>query len=457
MSVRWPRSLRARLLLTTLAALALSLGAGVVAFNAILSARLSSDASEAAHARAAARLATLDVANGRLAVGEAPDDAVIDTQVWVFAADRRPLEAPETASVPLRARATALAGGPERIADGPGDVRMASLPVVVKGQRFGTVVAAVQLRPYARTRWAALIGSVALAAVLLAVAAAAVAWSLGAALRPVSRMTRDAAAWGERDLTRRFGQGAAHDELSGLAHTLDGLLDRISASLQRERRFTAEISHELRTPLARIVAEGEFTLRRERDEERYRDVIARLVAHAHELDRILDTLLASARADAAETRSESLVRVGVEGAIQACAAPIARRGLAVGLPTDHGTIRVGVDAEYLARIVQPVVENACNYARRRIDVAWTQDGRSVEICVRDDGPGVLSDEAERIFGPGVRGSAVSESGRTGSGLGLPLARRLAATVGGDVLVDGAGPGGRFLIRLPAAATQSTLG
>ncbi|MBI2684303.1 MAG: HAMP domain-containing histidine kinase [Actinobacteria bacterium] len=431
-------------------ALAASLAVGVVAFNVILSSRLSSDATDAARARASARLATLQVTKGRLSVGEAPDAAVIDTQVWVFAADGRALEAPEAASPTLNALASSLTGAPGRVREGPGDVRMVSLAVAAGGERLGTVVAGVSLRPYARTRWAALVGSVALAGLLFAVATGATAWSLRAALRPVSRMTRDADAWSERDLTRRFGQGDANDELSALARTLDGLLDRISASLQRERRFTAEISHELRTPLARIVAEGEFTLRRERDATRYRDVVARLVGHARELDRILDTLLETARADAAAVRGECAVALGVQRAVDACAALIESRGITVGLPDANDTTRVGVDTAHLARIVQPVLENACHYARSSVDVAWAASGRTVEVCVRDDGPGVGTEEAERIFEPGVRGVAASRSGIVGSGLGLPLARRLAATAGGDIVANPEDAGGRFTIRLPVA-------
>ena len=78
-------------------------------------------------------------------------------------------------------------------------------------------------------------------------------------------MTRQAAAWSEHDLDHRFALGEPHDELTELAATLDGLLDRLAASLRREQRFSAELSHELRTPLARVIAESELALRRDRE------------------------------------------------------------------------------------------------------------------------------------------------------------------------------------------------
>src|SRR5436189_242704 len=77
------------------------------------------------------------------------------------------------------------------------------------------------------------------AAVLLVVALAA-AWLIDRALRPVANMTRQAADWSEHDLDRRFALGPAHDELTRLASTLDGLLERLSASLRHEQRLSAE-------------------------------------------------------------------------------------------------------------------------------------------------------------------------------------------------------------------------
>jgi signal transduction histidine kinase len=69
----------------------------------------------------------------------------------------------------------------------------------------------------------------------------------------------------------------------------------------------------------------------------------------------------------------------------------------------------------------------------------------VRVAVRDDGPGLDPALGERAFEPGVRGP---DEGGDGAGLGLPLARRLARSCGGDV-VAGPGPGGCFVLELPA--------
>jgi signal transduction histidine kinase len=82
-----------------------------------------------------------------------------------------------------------------------------------------------------------------------------------------------------------------------------------------------------------------------------------------------------------------------------------------------------------------------------VRIAIDHAGSAVQYAVADDGPGVLDEERERIFEPGVRGAAAN--GGEGSGLGLSLARRLAESVAGEIEAVADAGWGRFLIRLPA--------
>ena len=224
--------IRRRLFLVVVAVVAAALAALIVGFNLLLAHNLSSDADNVVHARAAAVLAQLRPQGGRLVVGEAPDGGAPDAAVWVFSRGRT-LEAPRAGSQ-VAAAARRLAGGPVRTLDvSSADTRLYAAPVVAGGRRLGTVVAAVSLAPYEETRRTALIGSLLFEAAVLLLVALAARWLLAASLRPVGRMTRQAAAWSERDLDRRFGPGTPHDELTELAATLDGLLDRLAASLRR--------------------------------------------------------------------------------------------------------------------------------------------------------------------------------------------------------------------------------
>jgi two-component system heavy metal sensor histidine kinase CusS len=135
-------------------------------------------------------------------------------------------------------------------------------------------------------------------------------------------------------------------------------------------------------------------------------------------------------------------------------AATARRGLAAERQIDlkiagpGHPLQVGVEAELGKRILQPVIENACRYGSSNVRVGIERYDSTVLYTVEDDGVGVENDEHERIFEPGARGSAGESNGSNGAGLGLPLARRLARSVSGDLVADPSESGGRFVIRLP---------
>jgi signal transduction histidine kinase len=444
-------TLRQRLLLVVGVAVTAALLGLVTAFNLILDNVLERDAGNLARARAAAQIDSLRIDHGRLQVLETPDDGSPDADVWIFAGTK-PIEQPRAAAPAVQQAAQELIAHPasKRTVDLAGsDTLLYAAPIVRGGARHGTVVAGVSLAPYEETRKVALLSSAVLGAVVLVLVMLAARWLLAASLRPVTRMTRQAAAWGEHDLERRFALGAPYDELTELAHTLDGLLDRLAASLRRERRFSAEVSHELRTPLARVLAESELALRREREPAAYRHVLELIRRNADQLARTIDALVAAARYEAGGEHGTADAREIAEEAIRACSSLSIERQLDVRISEAPGRLRVGIGADLAERILQPILENACLYGATSVTVALARENGTITYAVEDDGPGVSTEEHEHIFEPGVRGTAPRTAGTPGAGLGLALARRLARTINGDVIADPAAPGGRFLVRLPS--------
>ena len=439
--------LRSRLFIVIVATVAVVLAALLAIFNLVLDGTLDANARDLARSRAAAEVSSLRFEGGELKTGGVPDDRGADAYLWIFAGSRV-LEEPPAASVLQRA-AHRLAGAQPQFVDvGDTDTRLYAAPVVVRGRRVGTVVAGVSLVPYEQSRATALAASLVFGAIALVLVALAARWLLASSLRPVVQMTRQAARWSERDLDNRFALGPPHDELTELAATLDGLLDRLAASLRHERLFSAELSHELRTPLARILAETEVALRRERDPREYREALELINSSAGQLSRIVDALVTAARYEAGGERSTADAAAVAEGAAAACVGLAAERQVALEVTQPPRPLRVGVDADLAERILQPVIENACRYGSSSVRVGVERDRSTVLYAVEDDGPGVGQDERERIFEPGVRGLNVRGS-HTGAGLGLALARRLARSVDGDVLAEENGSGGRFVVRLPS--------
>jgi signal transduction histidine kinase len=440
--------LRGRLQLAVGVAVMAALVGLIAGFNVILGHVLERDARDLVRARAVAEIDTLRTNGGRLSVREAPDDRAADAFLWVFTATRT-IEQPRAApSIDQAART--LAGRSARFLDVPAsDTRLYAAPVTSGGKRLGTVVTGVSLAPYEQTRKLALLASLVLGGLVLLLVLVAARWLLVASLRPVVRMTRQAAEWSERDLDHRFALGPPHDELTELAATLDGLLDRLAASLRHERRFSAELSHELRTPLSRVLAESELALRRERSPNEYRDSLELINRNADQLARTIDALVAAARYEAGGERGTADAHAVATGAVRACSGITMGREIELEVERPSRALRIGIDADLAERIIQPVLENACRYGSTRVRVAIRTENSSVVYAVEDDGPGVAAGERERIFEPGVRGTA-ARAGEQGAGLGLALARRLARTIDGDVVTDTAASGGRFLIKLPAA-------
>src|SRR5262249_43924381 len=153
---------------------------------------------------------------------------------------------------------------------------------------------------------------------------------------------REAERHSELEPRRRFLEGEPYDELTELAATLDRLLDRLAAGLRHEQQFSAELSHELRNPLARISAEAELALRRERTPDHYREALQGITRNAAQMRRTIDALLDAARLESAP-RGSSAVRDVAERAVEEARPAADERDLQIDVDVP-GTLHVGIDA-----------------------------------------------------------------------------------------------------------------
>ncbi len=263
-----------------------------------------------------------------------------------------------------------------------------------------------------------------------------VAWRVShRALGPVRHMAERAEEWSAQHLARRFDLGPPVNELSQLGQTLDHLLDRVAQAIRAEQRVSAELAHEIRTPLAAIRGSAELALLRRPDDPGLRTDLAEIAAGTRRLADVVTALLeiaqspaealqATASLDAVLAQVSGLVPAQVELALTGAAPPVA------------GPVAL------VTRALAPLVENAGRHARQRVTV----DLRArylVEIAVGDDGPGVPPGLRESIFEPGA-------STQGSSGLGLGIARRVARSLGGDVVLCG----DEFVLRLPRACAPA---
>jgi two-component system, OmpR family, sensor kinase len=441
--------LRERIWLTVVAVIAAVLLGLTAGFNVLVANRLSHDADNVAMARATAELDALKVSGTRVTLAETLDKAALDTPTWVLRGSRV-LEAP-TSGQRARAEAIAMSRRPRGFREIASlDLRLYGLPVLAGSHRVGTVVAAVSLAPYEEIKRVALLASSALAFLALVAIAAASRWMIAKALRPVSEMTRQAAEWSAHQMDRRFSLGEPRDEFTTLAATLDGLLDRVAASLRHEQNLTAELSHELRTPLTQITAEAQYALRHGELNTEQEDSFRRILGSARQLTRILDTLITAARAQARSSQDSCDATAAARAAINPFRSVAADAGIEIELLGPHEAIAIPFDAGVVERILAPLLENACRFAQQRVSVEIAGQDSEVTFIIHDDGPGIRPEHAESVFEPGFRSKQGGVALLKSAGLGLALARRLAQGLGGDVRVVQSDGGARILVSLPSA-------
>jgi signal transduction histidine kinase len=285
--------------------------------------------------------------------------------------------------------------------------------------------------------------------------AATGAWLLGwRALRPLAVMAAQADRIDHRRLEERLLVPNPHDELGRLGVAFNAVLDRLSHTVQAQRRFMADASHELRTPVSIARTTVQVTLRSEsRSAAEYRESLQIVAAQTQRLTKMVDDMFMLALADI-DARPLTLRDLYVDELLKECVSSVRvladtrRITVAVEAPAD---IQLRGDEDLLRQLFMNLLDNAVRHTpdAGAVRVRARPGRSSVEVAVEDTGPGIPEHARERIFERFVRLAPPGSEG--GAGLGLPIARWIAQQHGGTVDVDGHAPAGaRFVVVLPLA-------
>ncbi|MFD8406321.1 MULTISPECIES: sensor histidine kinase [Streptomyces] len=283
---------------------------------------------------------------------------------------------------------------------------------------------------------------------LLLVVVAGVTWLVTRrALRPVEGIRREMAAiTASEDLARRVPEPGSRDEIAALARTTNETLTVLEASVERQRRFVADASHELRSPIASLRTQLEVA-------EAHPELLdlPGAVADTVRLQVLAADLLLLARLDAGEKPGSATVELGALVREEVSQRTGDRIAVGVEVP-QGGAFEVNGSRGQLSRVIGNLLDNAQRHAEGSVAVSVAADGRGVRVEVRDDGAGVPEDERERIFERFVRLDDARSRDDGGAGLGLAIARDVAARHGGTLTVDRAAEGGAaFRLWLPRPA------
>ena len=293
---------------------------------------------------------------------------------------------------------------------------------------------------------------------LLVLAGGTVWLVVGRALRPVEQIRGAVTAITLAGLAQRVPEPGTADEIGRLARTMNDMLARLDDSAARQRRFVADASHELRSPLTAIRTGLEVGLSHP-DQAPWPEIARRAVRQSQHLDHLITELLALAKADAQQLAGRrqpvdlAALLAGLRDATTA--AP----GISIDLSVPPGTATAG-NQEDLSRMFRNLLDNAVRYARHRVLITATAEPDRVVVEIADDGPGIPAEERERVFGRFVRLDVSREQASGSAGLGLAIAREIAAAHGATIVLTQTPDGGTravvTLVSTAGAAGETTV-
>ena len=235
------------------------------------------------------------------------------------------------------------------------------------------------------------------------------------------------------------------------------------AKLQMD--FVAGVSHELRTPLAVISSAAENiahgVIEDKQQLVRYGNTI---VKQTRQLTQLVEQVLQFAATQQAP-RKQDLDAVNlsdaIDAALESTAATVAAANFTVERQIEPGLPPVSADFGGLVQSLQNLITNAVKYGGEnhwlRVSARDIQEKGQpieVELTVEDRGIGISKEEIEHIFEPFYRSPAVAESGIHGTGLGLPLTRKIVEAMGGRLTAESElGKGSSFTIHLQVAEAR----
>ena len=289
---------------------------------------------------------------------------------------------------------------------------------------------------------------------------------LNVQLRERIEMTESQAAQLEEQAAEMEEQQSELEEQFEHSQELNTLLEqstekekhaRISAesASQAKSQFLTVMSHELRTPLNAIIGYGELLSSEVSGplSERQKEYVGHTNRAAWHLLELIEQILSLSRIEAGQEllnvedfELDRLVQDGVD-----LVRPLAeRKGVACDIALPPEPVRMRTDPGKVRQILLNLMGNAAKFTERgRIRIELKKDTTIAIVNVTDTGIGIAPDDIDRVFEPFVQVDPSPTRPRGGTGLGLPVSRRLAHLLGGDLTVESrVGVGSSFTLSLP---------
>jgi signal transduction histidine kinase len=290
-----------------------------------------------------------------------------------------------------------------------------------------------------RRAWSALIG---LGVIVLGVVFLVSLRLARQVTKPLDDLERAAARLGQGELEARAPVPESPPEVRVLAESFNRTADRLQELVSSQQVFVADASHQLRTPLAALRLRLENLERDIGDVEGHAsEDVAGALTEVARLSRLVDGLLALARAEASAAPSESIA-LGpvVAGRVEAWAALAAERGVELVTQLDLD-LEVRSSPGRVEQVLDNLIANALDVAPpgTAVRVTGRRGHAGIELVVADAGRGMSPEQRARAFDRFWRPTGADRSG--GTGLGLAIVAGLVTADGGTVELEESAEGG----------------
>ncbi|MCZ6752885.1 MAG: CHASE2 and HATPase_c domain-containing protein [Acidobacteria bacterium] len=241
---------------------------------------------------------------------------------------------------------------------------------------------------------------------------------------------------------------------------------KFTESEARRRRSQQQFemaAHEIRSPLTAILGSSELLSRYPLDEAKRKQIVDLIYQESQRLGKLVERFLSVERLAAGEMELQR-VAVNLVSVLERTVdrlRPLAERKQVRLIREDADAVSemvIEADPELLEFAVSNLLTNAVKYSPAGSSVRYSLERQASRVAVHisDSGPGMTQEESSRVFGRFFRTEAAENSGTSGFGLGLAIAREIARHHGGDVMLETKpGAGSRFSIFLPAAPPSGT--
>lgn len=275
----------------------------------------------------------------------------------------------------------------------------------------------------------------------------------GHVLKPLKELSSAIEEISGNDLSNRVEIQGRQDEIGRLARSFNHMMDKVSASFERQKRFSASAAHELKTPLATILVNLEvLELDGKTSPDRMEKVLTIVKANTERMIRLVEDLMRLTSDKDHEMEEEVELSEVFAITLYELSPLIRKKDLTVSIENTPDISLTG-SRVMLYRVMSNLLENAAKYNREHgsISIVTGRDDNGVTVKIEDTGIGIPEEALPHIFEPFYRVDQSRSRAVGGAGLGLPLVKDIVEKHGGEVTVkSAAGEGTTFILRFPAS-------